>query len=102
MFQYPIPEHTLEDWKSKVTVDSYTAIMLARATTLSLKDSFEFPTGAISPEGNREPSRDTKTHILELANTLQDILGEAMDTATTMFPHKAVPPPSRGTLPRHL
>jgi hypothetical protein len=39
MFQYPIPEHTLEGWKSKVTVDSYTAIMLARAIALSLKGS---------------------------------------------------------------
>ncbi len=56
MFQYPIPEHTLEEWKSKVTVDSYTAIKLARATTLSLKDSLEFSTEAISPEGNREIS----------------------------------------------
>ncbi len=70
MFQYPIPEYTLEEWKSKVTVDSYTAIMLARATALSLKDSLEFPTGAISPEGNRETSHDTKTHILDLANIL--------------------------------
>jgi hypothetical protein len=70
MFQYPIPEHTIEEWKSKVTVDSYIAIMLARATALSLKDSLEFPTRAISPEGNRETSQDTKTHILELANTL--------------------------------
>ena len=102
MFQYPIPEHTLETWKSKVTIDSFTAIMLAKATALSLKDSLEFPSGAISPEGVRETSQDTKTHILELANTLQDILGEAMDTATTMFPHKAVLPSSRGTLPRHL
>jgi hypothetical protein len=102
MFQYPIPEHTLEECKSKVTVDSYTAIMFARATALSLKDSLEFPTGAISLEVNKETSQDTKTHILELANTLQDILGEAMDTVTTMFPHKAAPPPSRGTLPRYL
>jgi hypothetical protein len=102
MFQCPIPEHTLEEWKSKVTVDSYAAIMLARATALSLKDSLKSPTRAISPKGNKEISQDTKTHILELANTLQDILGEAMDTATAMFPHKAAPPPSRGTLPRHL
>jgi hypothetical protein len=93
MFKYPIPEHTLEEWKSKVAVDSHTATMLARATALSLMDSIEFPTGLISPEGNRETSQDTKTHILELANTLQDILGEAMATTTTMFPHKVAPPP---------
>jgi hypothetical protein len=76
--------------------------MLARAIALSLMDSIEFPTGHISPEGNRETSQDTKIDILELANTLQDILGEAMATATTMFPHKVTPPPTRGTLPRHL
>jgi hypothetical protein len=102
MFQYPIPEHTLEEWKSRVMVDSYTALMLARATALSLKDSLEFPSGAISLEGNRETSQDTKAHILELASTLQDILGGAMDTASAMFPHKAAPPPAKGTLPRHL
>ena len=61
--------------------------MLAKATALSLKDSLKSPTWAISPEGNKEISQDTKTHILELANTLQDILGEAMDTAKAMFPH---------------
>ena len=93
----------MEEWKSKVAVDTYTATILAKATTLSLKDSIEFPTGAISPEGNRGTSQNTTSHILKLANTLQDILEEAMDLATTMFPHKvAPPPPSRGTLPRHL
>ena len=56
MFQYPIPEHTLEEWKSEVTVDNYTTIMLARATALSLKESLEFPIGDISPKGNRETS----------------------------------------------
>jgi hypothetical protein len=80
----------------------HTAITFARATALSLKASLELPIGAISQEGNRETTQDTKTHILELANTLQDILGGAMDTATAMFPHKAAPPPSKGTLPRHL
>ncbi len=43
MFQYPIPDHTLETWKSKVMTDSYTAIMLAKATALSLRESLEFP-----------------------------------------------------------
>ena len=92
MFQYPIPEHTLAEWQTKVAVDSHTATMLARATALSLMDSIEFPTMPISLEGNRETSQDTKTHILELVNTLQDILGEAMATATIMFPHKMAPP----------
>jgi hypothetical protein len=65
-----LAEDTLDEWKSTVMVDSYTDVMLARATALSLKDSLEFPSGAISPEGNRETSQDTKTHILELASTL--------------------------------
>jgi hypothetical protein len=65
--------------------------MFARATALSLKDSLEFTPGAISPMGYTEISQDTKTHILELANTLQDILGEAMDTAKAMFPTKRHP-----------
>ena len=51
MFQYPIPEHTLETWKSKVTIDSFAAILLAKATALSLKDSLEFSSGVISLEG---------------------------------------------------
>ena len=46
----------MEEWKSKVVVDSYTSTMLARATALSLMDSIEFPTGHISPEGNGETS----------------------------------------------
>ena len=29
-------------------------------------------------------------------------LGEAMETATTMFPHKPTPVPTKGTLPHHL
>ncbi len=102
MFHYPVPEHTLDEWKSKIAVDSYTPTMLARATALSLMNSLEFPTGHISPKGNRETSHDTKIHILELAYTLQDILVEAMATATNMFPHKVAPPPTGGTLPRHL
>ena len=70
MFQYPILEHTLEEWKSKATVNNYTAIMFARATALSLKDSLELPSRTISTEDNMETSRDTKTHIHEIANTL--------------------------------
>ena len=83
-------------------MDSYTPTMIVRATALSLMDSIEFPTGHISPEGNRETSQGTKIHILELANTLQDILGESMATATTMFPHKVAPPPTKVTLLLHL
>ncbi len=75
-----------------MAVESHTATMLARATAHSLMDSIEFRTELISSEGNRETSQDNNTHILELANTLQDILGEAMATATTMFPHKVAPP----------
>ena len=30
-FKYPISEHTLDGWKTKVAVDSYGAIALAQA-----------------------------------------------------------------------
>ncbi len=91
MLHYPIQEHTLTEWKAKIAVDSYIPTRFARATALSLKESIDLPTGHISTVGNRETSHDTKTHILELANTLHDILGEAMATATAMFPHKRHP-----------
>jgi len=70
--------------------------------TLSLLDSLEIPTETISPDGQRKISHDTSTHILNLANHLQSILGEAMDKATAMFPHRAALAPSRNTLPRQI
>ena len=54
MFQYPIPEHTLAEWKAKVAVDSYMPTMFARATALSLKESIDLPTDQISTAGKRE------------------------------------------------
>jgi len=41
MFQYPIPEHTLEEWKAQVAVDSYSATTLAKAMALSLLDCLD-------------------------------------------------------------
>ena len=79
-------------------MDSYTSTMIARATARSPMDSIEFPTEKISPEGNKETSQDTRIHILDLANILQDILGVAMATATTMFPQRVAPPPQPGAL----
>jgi hypothetical protein len=102
MFQYPIPEHALEEWKSRVAVDSHSATILAKAMALSLLDSLEFPFGEISPEGHRETSQDTTAHVLDLATHLQSILGEVMDMASIMFPHRTAPSPSRSTLPHHI
>ena len=36
ILRYPIPEHTLEEWKTKVAVDSYIPTLLAKAMALSL------------------------------------------------------------------
>jgi len=102
MFQYPIPEHTLEEWKAQVAVDSHSSTTLAKAMTLSLLDSLDSSPVEISPQGHKEMSQITTAHILDLANHLQSIPWEAMDTATSMFPHRIAPAPSRNTLSRHL
>ena len=101
MFQYPIPEHTLEEWKARMAVDSHSVTTLAKVMGLSLLDSLDFYFGGTVPQGHREMSQDT-TPILDLTNHLQSILGEAINTATTMFPHGTAPAPSRSTLTRHL
>ena len=40
--------------------------------------------------------------IVGLANDIQAILGDALTTATTMFPHKPPATPGKGILPRHF
>ena len=58
------------------------------------------------PEGM--PTRDAldpqcvASPILNLANDIQAILGDALTEATTMFHHNTPATPSEGTLPRHL
>jgi len=102
MSQHPIPEDTLEEWKSEVAVGSYTPTLLATAIDRSLQDSLSLPTGEDLLERSREPLLDTIASILDLADDLQAILGEKIDTATAMFSHQPSPPSTRSTLPRHL
>ena len=52
LFRYPIPNPTLEGWKSKVAVDSYAATSLSKAMGHSILDSL-----AHYPEGT--PIRDS-------------------------------------------
>ncbi len=39
MFQYPIPDRTLQEWKFNVAVDSYASISITKAMAGSLLDS---------------------------------------------------------------
>ena len=101
IFRYPIPEHTLDGWRSKIAVDSHGAIALAQAMGQSLLASL--------PQHSRGPptylgsdSHLVGPNILGLANAIQTFLGDALSEATKMFPLKTPTPPSKGTLPRHL
>ncbi len=100
--QYLIPEHTLEKWKSKGAVDSYTSTSPTTAWARSFFDSSFHPTRDHLSVGNGEPTQNALSSVVGIANDLQTILGEAMETVTVMFPHKPTPTPNRGTLPYHL
>jgi len=101
LFRYPIPEHALDGWKSKVAVESYGAIALAKAMSQSLMASLTHSPGGRSTNQARD-SHPLNPDILGLAYDIQAILGEALAEATIMFPLKTPTAPSKGTLPRHL
>ena len=84
-----------------VTVDSYAATSLAKAMGHSLLGSFGHGPGSIPTSDAMDPHCITSS-IVGLANDIQAILGGALATATTMFPHKLPATPGKGTLPRHL
>ena len=100
VFPYPIPEHTLEEWKSIVTVNSYISISISTAMVCTLLKSMSTD----DANGHTDPPMNPQVEglvVLCLANDLKSILGESMDTATAMIPQK----PSdlgRGTFPNHL
>jgi hypothetical protein len=91
MFQYSILYHTLEEWKSKVAVVSYTSISLARAMVRSLFDSLPHSDREHHPGGSQEPIHDATIFILYFVEGLQTILGETMDTVTAMCPPQTYP-----------
>ena len=100
-FEYPIPEHILEGWKSKVAVESYGAIALAKAMGQSLLTSLTHSSGG-RYANHALGSHPLEPAILDLAKDIQAILGEALEEATHMFPLKTPTTPNKGTLPRHL
>ena len=87
LFRYPIPEPTLDGWKSKVAVNSHADISLAKAMSHSLLASLTH-----QPEG--KPTRDAlapqwvDASIIGISNDIQAILGEALAVATIMFPRR--------------
>jgi hypothetical protein len=100
MFQYAIPEHTLEKWKSRVTVDLNTAIFLSTAMARTLLDSvfINEVSRLMTPSPN---PMEVQAALLSLANDLQTILGDAMDMITAMSPHESSAL-KRGTFSQHL
>ena len=84
-----------------MTVDSYAATSLAKAMGHSLLASLGHWPGN-SPTGDTLNNQCLASAVVGLANDIQAILGDALTTATTMFPHKPPATPGKGTLPRHL
>jgi len=100
-FRYPIPEHTLEGWKSEIAVDYHGAIAMAQTLGHSMLASL--PQHARGPPTyHGSDSHMVGSDIIGLANDIQSILGDALSEATKMFPLKTPTPLGKGTLPRHL
>jgi hypothetical protein len=86
-----------------VAVDSYISTYLAEAMVISLLDSVSLSSRDHPLAEYIEPSEGTTASILGLGNDIQAILGEAMATATAMFPHRPPSVPDRSyPPPRHL
>ena len=100
-FRYPIPEHSLDAWKTKIMIDSHGAIALAVATGHALLASLS-PHTRGSPVDPRSNSQIPELNVMGLANDIQTILRDALTEATKMFPLKTPNPPKKGTLPRHM
>ena len=85
-----------------MTVDSYAATSLAKAMGQSLLASIGQEPGNILT-GDTIDTQCIASSIVGLVNDIiQAILGDALPTATTMFPHKPPAKPGRGTIPRQL
>jgi hypothetical protein len=101
LFRYPIPEPSLDGWKSEVAVDSHAAISKAETMGhLSLASLAHQPEGR--PIGDALDPQCMETSILGLANEIYAILGESLAAATTMFPRRIPATHSKSTLPQHL
>ncbi len=82
-------------------MDSYAATSLAKAMGHSLLASLGHGPGSI-PTGDAMDPHCIASSIVGLANDIQAILGDALETATTMFPHKPPATPGKGIFPRNL
>ena len=81
-----------------MVVDSYTAIYMSTARAHRLLASLT--RNEVSCPANARPNpHEVEKSVLSLANDLQAILVDAMDTATAMFPKKPSAP-KKGTLPQ--
>jgi hypothetical protein len=84
-------------------MDSNSPTLLAIATAGAILDNLADPLATTgSTEGDTGVHLGDRESILSLASDLQNILGDAMDLATTMFPLKASTPDKRQTRPHHL
>ena len=68
-FRYPIPEHTLDGWKSKIAVDSHGAIALATVMGHSLLASSPPTMGPPTDPGSY--SQIPRLDIISLANDIR-------------------------------
>jgi hypothetical protein len=84
-FKYPISPHTLAAWKSQAEIDSHSPTSLAIATANSILTNLQGPTNPSDTRDPTEPVLGGRYSILSLAADLQNILGDAMHMATTVF-----------------
>ena len=99
MFKYPIPSHSLEAWKTQVSLHSHPSISLAIATANAILDNLRDNPHNTTPVPSPHHQLGSTESILSLADDLQNILGEAMDLAKSMLPLKATAPNKGQTLP---
>ena len=99
-FKYPVPSHSLDEWKAKVAVDSHSPIHLTIATAHAILSSLAdgVPTVTHATTSQQLGGRES---ILSLASYLHQILDDAMSLATTLFPLKANTPRKGKVLPHH-
>jgi hypothetical protein len=83
-------------------VDSYHPTLLAIATANAILTRIADTQTSLTTAAHTGARLGGRDSILSLAADLQNILGNAMNMATTMFPLKAGTPTKGQTLPHHL
>jgi hypothetical protein len=85
-----------------VILDYHSPISLAIATTNAILTSLEDTTPPPNPLEPTHHYPRGREYILSIANDLQNILGDAMDLATSTFSQKSITPDKGHALPHHL